>query len=273
MAVDEKNDRRLREAPIGNSPAADLAAQEMYEGDPQQEFFPDPLPDDVPTQDEPPEPAVEQEESLDHFLDETTALRVAAEEVLEDLAQWEQPERIESNPQPPVSLLQESLEQLSYSLGTKFDLVNSFVRDSTDVLDGRLALTTRLLSERADESSVALAQLSNELVEASETLKDIRGKIAQLAERPSPEPQAPSLEPVTDQIEALREELSRMINAGTLTLSRQQHDFEKRVAKLEAAFSRSARRPSKKTENAYFGLAIFLLFVNALMILWLRFGH
>ena len=270
MAVYDKNDPLLTEGPAGDSFSDDL-----YQDDPAQEFFPDPLPNDLEPE-ELLEPAVEQEVSLDHFLDETNALRVAAEEVLEDLAQWEQPELPIEETAAPAALLQESLEQLAYSLGTKFELVNSFVRDSTDVLDGRLALTTRLLSERADESSVALAQLSNELVETSDTLKDIQNRIAVVLEKLSAAPataEAPKLEPVMKGLETLSDELGRMINAGTLTLSRQQHDFEKRVAKLEAALSRSARRPSKKTENAYFGLAIFLLFANGLMILWLRFGQ
>ncbi len=231
--------------------------------------FPDPLPDQHELDRE---PVVERELTLDHFLDETTALRVATEEALDDLAQWPQPDD-----EPPVNtfdpnFFRESLEQLSYTLGAKFELVNSFVRDSTEVLDGRLAMTTRLLSERADEATVGISQIFHELADVSQQLKEARNQLAAVLEHQST-PDDPRNDLSVEQAVDLSEKIMQTSTAGTQSILRRQHDLDDRIAKLEAALSRNARKPARKTENAYFSLAVLLLFVNALMILWLRFGQ
>lgn len=178
----------------------------------------------------------DEEEFLDQFLEETTSLRLSAESSLDALSQLSRQFPRDCSIGDRLGILRESLEQLAHTLTGKLELINSFVRDGTDVIDGRLALTTRVLSERSDEIAVSLAQLSNELSMLGEKLET----------PPAPVPVAVPDDSTTVESIARAEkalgELLRAIDASNLNVARSYSEIETRLDRLETALGRIADR-------------------------------
>ncbi len=220
---------------------------------------------------------LERELHLDHFLEEADILKEATELALRQIAEIDHMiEPLAAKPEEKIALVQESIAQFSHTVSARLDSTNQYFRDGIDVLDGRIALATRMLNERHDEQVVSMTQVSADLNELNEQLAQFQSLLLSLRERLEtpienrPEESETTID-LTLQLQELGAELLRSIDTGILGVNRSQQDVEARLARLEAAISRQGRRTTRASENPFLGVLIFLLLVNALMILWLRF--
>ncbi len=221
------------------------------------------------------------EEFLDQFLDETNSLRVSTEETLDELAQLNRKFPRDASIGDKLSILRETLEQLSHSLTKRLDLINSFVRDGTDVIDGRLALTTRVLSERSDEITVSLAQLSNDLsalgekLAAAPTPAPPQTPAQTLVPAPAPVlPKSDAAAETSKRVEELCGRMFQTVESLNMSVARAQGELEARLAKIESTLGKIRAEVNSGGVSFIKILAavIFpLLLATGLAFLWSRY--
>ena len=216
---------------------------------------------------------------LDQFLAEAVELKRSTEQVLQQIADLPAEPQEESPAQEnlleSLSLLKETLSQFSHVHSTKLDALGVDLQETADIIDGRIALAVRTLSEGQDQVSVSVSQLANDLKGLEENLFNLRSLMSAFKDRADKANEPRTITVDNTQIEnkfnELGGEILRTVDAGNLGLSRKQQDVESRLAKLETLIIRSSRKRNDDTQNAYLLLVVFLLFVNMFMILWIRF--
>ena len=212
---------------------------------------------------------LERELHLESFLEQTDDWKRSTENVLEKIRAL--PAGEAAAPSEPKSVFEERLEEFSGNLEARLELTNSFVKDGVDVLDGRIALSTRMLAERHDEQAVGLSQLSNSVAELEQLIMDLQSSIYALKQRTGGQHEPLFHQELTQRLEDLSAQMLSTIDSGTLGINRRQQEVETRLARLEATLSRQSRRSRSVAEHPFFALVIFLFLVNAFMILWIRF--
>lgn len=213
---------------------------------------------------------LERELHLENFLEQTDDFKKSTEHALEKIRAL--PGDSPAGSSEPKSVFEQSLEEFYGSIESRFELTNSFIRDGVDVLDGRIALSTRMLAERHDEHTVGLSQMGSTVLELEQLVLDVQTSIHALKQRPGSQHDSLFHQEMMQRLEELSAQMLSTIDSGTLGITRRQQEVETRLARLEATLSRQTRRTTRGiSEHPFFALVIFLFLVNAFMILWIRF--
>lgn len=221
---------------------------------------------------------LERELNLDEFLEQTGDWKRATESALEQIAAMPVSELSDPLSDSRAAMVEKlraltkAVDELHQHAREKFEVASSFMRDAVDVLDGRIALTTRTLNERHDEHTVSFTQLSSDVASLHDHLQLMQSALEGLRSLQADGPHDASFgTELTGKIEELGQQVLATLDASAVGMTRRQQDVENRLARLEATLSRQQRRARSVSEQPFFSIIMFLFFVNAFMIVWLRF--
>ncbi|MFN8392700.1 MAG: hypothetical protein U0136_20580 [Bdellovibrionota bacterium] len=213
--------------------------------------------------------------SLDHFLRGAEELRQSTERALFELTELPEPIVPKTDPVAEgISLLKESLSQYSHVQSAKMDSLSNDFRDAVDVIDGRIALATRVLSERQDGCTVSLTQIERELSLLQEGMARMQSDITLLASHEEPDLSDVQLleqqEALYGRVDSLTQEFAEMLEGTSEALARRQQDVDARLARLETAINRLAK-PPRRFKNLSAWMIVALLLANAGLMAWIQF--